>query len=79
MPTIDVNNCNGQVEVAIRRFKRLCDKLGLPKRYRELEHHVKKTTDRRRNKAAAVKRHLKRQSKERAFTFGRRRKFTAIH
>lgn len=73
MPSIDVHKCNGQVEVAIRRFKRLCDKLGLPKRMRELEHHVKKTTIRRRNKAAAVKRHMKRLSKERSLILGRRR------
>jgi small subunit ribosomal protein S21 len=71
---IEVSKCNGQVEIAIRRLKRLCDKLGIQKRMRELEHHVKPTTKRRRARAAAVKRQLKKVAKESAPLRRRRRR-----
>ena len=60
MPEVDVNKCKGHVDTAIRRLKRLCDKLGIAKRWRELEYHEKSTEKRRRQKAAAVKRQQKR-------------------
>ena len=60
MPEVDVNKCKGHVDTAIRRLKRLCDKLGIAKRWRELEYHEKGTEKRRRQKAAAVKRQQKR-------------------
>ncbi|MBM94007.1 MAG: 30S ribosomal protein S21 [Legionellales bacterium] len=62
MPKIEVTKCGGNAEVAIRRLKRLCDRLGIQKRIRALEHHVKKTTKQRRMKDAARKRSLKRQA-----------------
>ena len=43
MPTIDVSKCNGIVEIAIRRLKRLCEKLGIPKQMKALEYHVTKS------------------------------------
>ncbi len=64
MPTIDVSKCNGVVEIAIRRLKRLCEKLGIPKQLKTLEHHVKKSECRRKAKAAAQKRQQKKNSKD---------------
>lgn len=65
MPTVDVNKCNGVVEVAIRRLKRLCEKLGIPKQIKDLEYHVTKAEMRRKAKAAAAKRQAKKDSKDR--------------
>ena len=62
MTTVDVSKCNGDVKLALKRLKRTCDKNGLPKRWREMERHVKKTTQKRKDRAAAVKRHQKKKS-----------------
>tara|TARA_Y200000002_G_scaffold382042_1_gene397804 strand:- start:6710 stop:7021 length:312 start_codon:yes stop_codon:yes gene_type:complete len=59
MMTVEVSRCNGDPRLASKRLKRLCDRNGLPKTWRDKERHTKKTTERRKNKAAAVKRHLK--------------------
>jgi ribosomal protein S21 len=74
MPKVEVSKCGGNAEVAIRRLKRLCDRLGVLKRMRELEHHVKATTKRRRNKDAARKRVLKKLSIERSQMLQNRRR-----
>jgi ribosomal protein S21 len=74
MPKVEVTKCGGNVEVAIRRLKRMCDRLGVLKRMRELEHHVKATTKRRRDKDAARKRVLKRLSLEKSTMRQQRRK-----
>jgi|TARA_E500000178_G_C16718825_1_gene616234 small subunit ribosomal protein S21 len=65
MPTIDVSKCNGIVEIAIRRLKRLCEKLGIPKQMKALEYHVTKSEMKRRAKAAAYKRQAKKNSRDR--------------
>jgi len=74
MPKVEVMKCGGNIEVAIRRLKRMCDRLGVLKRMRELEHHVKDTTKRRRNKDAARKRVLKKLSLERSIMNQSRRR-----
>lgn len=51
-------------DVALRRFKRICEKAGVLSKLRQLEYFEKPTTKRKRKKAAAVKRHMKRLSKE---------------
>ena len=56
MPSIDVTKCKGTVEAAAKRLKRLCDKLGIARRLRELEFHEKKNEKRRKKLAAAIKR-----------------------
>lgn len=71
MPDIDVMKCKGHVDTALRRLKRLCDKLGVARRWREIEYHEKKTSKRRRQAAAAVKRQQKKNSMER---IGRKRR-----
>lgn len=73
MPDIDVNKCKGQVDTALRRLKRLCDKLGVARRWREIEHHEKKTSKRRRQIAAAKKREQKRTTMERVVRRTKRR------
>lgn len=64
MPSIRVKE-NEPFEVAIRRFRRACEKAGVLTEVRRREFYEKPTTVRKRKAAAAVKRHLKRLSKER--------------
>jgi len=61
MPTIRVKE-NEPFEVAMRRFKRTIEKsgLGLLTELRAREFYEKPTAERKRKKAAAVKRHYKR-------------------
>ncbi|MDO4591349.1 MAG: 30S ribosomal protein S21, partial [Comamonadaceae bacterium] len=51
---------NAPYEGALRRFKRTIDKLGLLTDLRAREVYEKPTAERKRKKAAAVKRHYKR-------------------
>ena len=57
MPTIRVKE-NEPFEVALRRFKRTIEKSGTELRAREF--YEKPTAERKRKKAAAIKRHYKR-------------------
>lgn len=59
MPTVRVKE-NEPVEVALRRFKRSCEKAGILTEVRRREFYEKPTSKRKRKAAAAVKRHLKR-------------------
>ena len=59
MTTIRVKD-NEPYEIALRRFKRTIEKLGLLTELRAREFFEKPTTERKRKKSAAVKRHLKR-------------------
>ena len=63
MPAVDVNE-KANFDVALRRFKRACEKAGIPGRLREKERHEKKTSKRKRDRAAAVKRYAKKLMKE---------------
>ena len=59
MPSVRVKE-NEPFEVAMRRFKRSIEKTGLLTELRAREFYEKPTTERKRKKAAAVKRHYKR-------------------
>ena len=59
MTTIRVKD-NEPFEVAMRRFKRTMEKGGLLTELRAREFYEKTTAERKRKKAAAVKRHFKR-------------------
>lgn len=59
MPTIRVKE-NEPFEVAMRRFKRTIEKSGLLTELRAREFYEKPTAERKRKKAAAIKRHYKR-------------------
>ena len=60
MTTIRVRE-NEPFEVALRRFRRTIDKLGLLTELRAREFYEKPTAERKRKKAAAVKRRMKRE------------------
>jgi small subunit ribosomal protein S21 len=63
MPTIRIKD-NEPAELAIRRFKRSCEKAGILTEMRRREFYEKPTTVRKRQAAAAVKRHFKRIMRE---------------
>ncbi len=63
MPEIRVKE-NEPFDVALRRFKRSCEKAGVLTEVRRREYYEKPTTVRKRKAAAAVKRHLKKLSRE---------------
>ncbi len=63
MPQVKVKE-NEPFDVALRRFKRSCEKAGVLSEVRRREHYEKPTTERKRKKAAAVKRHQKKVMRE---------------
>lgn len=63
MPMIELPE-NASFDVALRRFKRACEKAGIPTKLRQIEHYEKPTTKRKRKHAAAVKRYAKKLQKE---------------
>ena len=65
MPVIKLRE-NEPFDVALRRFKRSCEKACILAETRKREYFEKPTTVRKRAKAAAVKRHLKTLSRENA-------------
>ena len=65
MPAIRVKE-NEPFEVAMRRFKRSIEKTGLLTELRAREAYEKPTTERKRAKASAVKRHAKKLARENA-------------
>ena len=65
MPTVKIRE-NEPFEVALRRFKRSCEKAGVITEMRRREFYEKPTQERKRKKAAAVKRQAKRLSREQA-------------
>lgn len=66
MPSIRVKE-NEPVEIAVRRFKRACEKAGILTEMRRREYYEKPTEARKRQFAAAVKRHWKRVMRENPF------------
>ena len=65
MPSVRVKE-NEPFEVALRRFKRACEKAGILSEVRRREFYEKPTQERKRKRAAAVKRHLKKLAREQA-------------
>ena len=63
MPIVKVKD-NEPFDVALRRFKRACEKAGVLSEVRRREYYEKPTVERKRKKAAAVKRHLKKMSRD---------------
>jgi small subunit ribosomal protein S21 len=63
MPSVRVKE-NEPFEVALRRFKRSCEKAGILSEVRRREFYEKPTQERKRKHAAAVKRHAKKVSRE---------------
>ncbi len=65
MPAVKVKD-NEPFDIALRRFKRSCEKAGILSEVRRREFYEKPTQERKRKQAAAVKRHLKKLSRETA-------------
>jgi len=65
LPQVKVRE-NEPFEVALRRFKRSCEKAGILSEVRRREFYEKPTQERKRKQAAAVKRHAKKVSREHA-------------
>ena len=63
MPAIRVKE-NEPFDVALRRFKRSCEKAGVLAEVRRREFYEKPTAMRKRKAAAAVKRHMKKLQRE---------------
>lgn len=63
MPSVRVKE-NEPFEVALRRFKRACEKAGVLSEVRRREFYEKPTQERKRKAAAAVKRHMKKLARE---------------
>ncbi|MCH7507602.1 MAG: 30S ribosomal protein S21 [Proteobacteria bacterium] len=63
MPSVKVRE-NEPFEYALRRFKRSCEKAGVLAETRRREYYEKPTWERKRKAAAAVKRNLRRLSRE---------------
>ena len=65
MPAVKVKD-NEPFDIALRRFKRSCEKAGVLAEVRRREFYEKPTSVRKRQKAAAVKRAAKKVSRENA-------------
>ena len=63
MPSVRVRE-NEPFDVAMRRFKRACEKAGILTEIRRREYYEKPTSVRKRKAAAAVKRHLKKLARD---------------
>jgi small subunit ribosomal protein S21 len=63
MPSIKIKD-NEPFEIALRKFKRLCEKTGIISELRRREYYEKPTWKRKREKAAAIKRHIKKLTRE---------------
>ncbi|HCO43873.1 MAG TPA: 30S ribosomal protein S21 [Gammaproteobacteria bacterium] len=62
MPVVQLRE-NEPFDVALRRFKRTCEKAGVLSEARRREFYEKPTQERKRKAAAAVKRHQKKLSR----------------
>lgn len=67
MPSVKVRE-NEPFDIAMRRFKRSCEKAGVLSEVRRREFYEKPTSVRKRKMAAAVKRHQKKVSRDRLRT-----------
>ena len=63
MPSVKLKE-NEPFDIALRRFKRSCEKAGILAEVRRREFYEKPTAVRKRKAAAAVKRHMKKVSRE---------------
>ncbi|ABC32918.1 MULTISPECIES: 30S ribosomal protein S21 [Hahella] len=63
MPSVKIKE-NEPFDVALRRFKRSCEKAGILSEVRRREFYEKPTSERKRKLAAAVKRHAKKVQRE---------------
>lgn len=77
MPTVNIKETES-FDGALRRFKRACEKAGIPSKLRQIEFYEKPTSLRKRRHAAAIKRWQKRLQKEREAMDRNRAKYPKI-
>jgi small subunit ribosomal protein S21 len=65
MPQVRIKE-NEPFDTALRRFKRACEKAGILSEVRRREFYEKPTAERKRKRAAAIKRALKKRQREEA-------------
>jgi len=65
MPSVKIRD-NEPFDIALRRFKRSCEKAGILAEVRRREYYEKPTAIRKRQAAAAVKRHAKKVQREKS-------------
>ncbi|RMH40217.1 MAG: 30S ribosomal protein S21 [Gammaproteobacteria bacterium] len=65
MPQVRIKE-NEPFDMALRRFKRACEKAGILSEVRRREFYEKPTAERKRKRAAAIKRALKKRQREEA-------------
>ena len=70
MPVVKIRETE-PFDVALRRFKRACEKAGILSEVRRREYYEKPTQQRKRKRAAAIRRHMKKLARE-AARMGRR-------
>jgi small subunit ribosomal protein S21 len=63
LPSVRIRE-NENFDAALRRFKRACEKAGILSELRSREFYEKPTQERKRKKAAAVKRQIKRTARD---------------
>jgi len=63
LPSVRVRE-NENFDAALRRFKRSCEKAGILSELRRREFYEKPTQERKRKKAAAIKRQMKKTSRD---------------
>jgi small subunit ribosomal protein S21 len=63
LPSVKVRE-NEHFDAALRRFKRACEKAGILSELRRREYYEKPTQERKRKKAAAIKRQMKKTSRD---------------
>ncbi len=78
MPSVKVRE-NEPFDIALRRFKRSCEKAGVLSEVRRREFYEKPTQVRKRKQAAAVKRQLKKSQREANRGMYARRQARAVH
>ncbi len=62
MPMIEI--AGDAFDMSLRKFKRACEKAGIPSKLRQIEFYEKPTSKRKRKRSAAVKRYAKKLQKE---------------
>lgn len=78
MPSVNLRE-NDSFDSALRRFKRACEKAGIPTKLRQQEFYEKPTAKRKRKAAAAVKRYRKKLAKEQEIMAEKARKIKPIY
>lgn len=77
MPSVNIRETES-FDGALRRFKRACEKAGIPSKLRQTEFYEKPAAKRKRRSAAAVKRWQKKLQKEREAMQRNRAKYPKV-